>query len=286
MRVVVTGYNGFIGRALVEKILNRCWSVTAIGRRKPGNLQVLYIESDLVDGRKLNEIEWGAYDCVVHLASAGVKAAHRFWPECLATNIVGMQRLLSALSKSKAKPKLFWAGTFYEKLINDNPVLWDNPYVATKWAASESFKAWCEVYSVDATLAYFYQVYGPGDDSGNVLSYIKKSLLSGEVAKLGSGSGLRDWIYIDDVTDAICAIIERPVNFSFKTVDIGSGELHSIKEAAEIIADSLGVSQNLLDFDSKRDRHDKGIELAANLNGSIWRPKASFQSSIKLFSKL
>lgn len=288
MNTLITGYSGFIGQRLLPRLLADGHGVICAGRRPPeGTLPTgcRYYTCDLVDGTGLNELPWAEVEAVVHLASAGVKSSHRFWPECLAVNIVGLQHLLAALSRISKVQRLVVTGTFYERLVETNPVLWENPYVATKWTATQSLQAWANHFSGVTSMLHLFQVYGPGDSQGNVLSYIKSALETGKVAKLGSGRSRRDWLYIEDAVDAICHTLRLSQVDRFRAYDVGAGELHSIREAAELLADFAGKPRDLLDFDWKRDRHDTGIELAATHVIPDWTPRLDFAAGLKAFSQ-
>ena len=282
MKIVITGYSGFIGQRLVPRLLSGNHQLVFAGRRAPGGQSPgQFVRCDLADGTGLDSIQWNEVDAVIHLASAGVKSSHRFWPECLAVNIVGLQHLLSSVSTSSRVNRVIVTGTFYERIVETNPVLWDNPYVATKWTASQSLKAWAKHFKGNATLLHLFQIYGPGDDPGNVLTYIRTALQNNKVSKLGSGKSRRDWLHVDDAVSAILTALERPQEPSFSAYDVGSGELRSIREAAELLADNMMVSRELLDFDWKRDRHDVGIELVATNIMPEWTPSFSFSEGLK-----
>ncbi|MCS6244884.1 MAG: NAD(P)-dependent oxidoreductase [Opitutus sp.] len=288
MKILLTGYTGFIGSKLLAELLIAHHQVVCLGRRPPPLARSSlyeYVKCDLADNNGMEQVDWAGLDVVIHLASAGVKAAHRFWPECLATNIVGQQNLLSWVAQYKNIKKIIIAGTFYEKIVYENPVLWDNPYVATKWTASESFKAWAQHAGCISVLLHFFQVYGPGDESGNVLSYTKNSLRSGLVAKLGGGKSRRDWIYLDDAVGALMvALTNLSADPGFSAYDVGSGELHSIRETVEFMATRIGASPDLLEFDAKRDRHDAGVELAAQRFLPGWNPVYNYKAGLTQFS--
>jgi nucleoside-diphosphate-sugar epimerase len=288
MNILVTGYSGFIGQRLVPRLLTEGHTVLCAGRRPPeGDFasHSRYQACDLVDGSGLADLPWRQVDAVVHLAAAGVKSSHRFWPECLAVNIVGLQHLLTTMGRLAEVQRVVVTGTFYEKLVETNPVLWENPYVATKWTAAQSVQAWAQHFGGSTCLLQLFQAYGPGDSQGNVLSYVKGALQAGRVAKLGSGKSRRDWLHIEDAVAGICTSLQLPTQNRFNVYDVGSGELHSIREAAEQLADVMNKPRDLLDFDWKRDRHDLGIELAATQKIPGWAPRYSFGAGLQAFAQ-
>jgi nucleoside-diphosphate-sugar epimerase len=78
-------------------------------------------------------------------------------------------------------------------------------------------------------------VYGPGQRDGTKLvPYVVNSLLRGEEPRLSSGTREVDWVYVDDVVAAFLAAADAG-EAAGKTLDIGSGELVSIRSLVERI---------------------------------------------------
>ena len=268
MIVLLTGATGFIGRNVLKLLILQGSIVYAFGRQAPamgkdsGIKQ--WIEGDLESGSGLADIPWSRIDTVIHLAAAGVKAAERFWPQALAVNVTGTQRLLNVIDQMGRAPAIFIACTFYEKTIPKNPVLLENPYIATKAAASELARLFAISYSGSMVFGTFFQVYGPDDNDENVLSYAATKFRDGHVARFGSGRGLRDWIYIDDAAYTVVSSISHAKKGGFD-IDIGSGKLISIREMVEQLYD-LYPSAPPPVFDPSRDQEDTNLaEKARNL---------------------
>ena len=83
-------------------------------------------------------------------------------------------------------------------------------------------------------------VYGPGQqDRTKLVPYVISSLLRGEGPRLSSGRREVDWVYVDDVVAAFVAAAEAE-KAPGSTLDIGSGELVSIRSLVEQIAALVG----------------------------------------------
>ena len=100
--ILLTGATGFIGRHVCTLLVEKGATVLAFGRQAPvleqSSDSVRWIAGDLSSGLGLDDIPWADVDAVIHLAAAGVKASCRDWPTALAVNVVGTQRLLSAVA--------------------------------------------------------------------------------------------------------------------------------------------------------------------------------------------
>ena len=268
MRVLITGANGFIGTQLLPRLLKDGYEVIAYDLKSsfsqdrfPERIRI--ISGDLSEGEGLDQIAWEDLDAVIHLASAGVKASNRDWHDCIAVNIIGTEQLLYSMSAVDNPPLLIYPRTFYEDHINDIPGFKQNPYIITKKAGTKIVELWArDNKNVKVVFGTIFQAYGAGDDAGNVLTYTVNCLKNGISAELGSGKGLRDWIYIDDLINAFVKSLYTSGN-RIQHYDFGTGKLTSIKEIVERIAELMGCANEMLNFDSARDRNDTEIRAFA-----------------------
>jgi len=279
MRIFVTGSSGFIGQKFVQRANKFGHSVTPLGRKATSS-QATFHELDLLSSLENQRIPWDEADAVVHLAAAGAKATQRNWKECLLVNVVGTQNLLEAISLSKTTPIVWIASTFYEDEVHRIPSLMENPYIATKYTSRLLASAWARNYGGSAIFGKIFQVYGAGDNPDSVLQYACSQLAKKRVAKFGSGVGLRDWITVEDVADAILASL-LAAQGGIQCFDIGTGDLASIREVIEKLADLSGSPRSLLEFDSSRDKLDKNVQSKAKLLPAGWKPALSLDEGLK-----
>jgi nucleoside-diphosphate-sugar epimerase len=297
MRVFVTGASGFVGRRLVEMLLEAGHAVIAHDLRLAAEVDIVdnvpqgsespslkVVAGDLVKAEGLESV--GECDAVVHLAAAGVKASSRQWELCTSVNVTGTQALLSVIGRCPDPPVLFFPRTFYQDHLTEVPALWENPYIATKEAATRLVERWMAQDRPDARIVIgtFFQAYGPGDDPNNLVNYAIRRLKAGEPAQFGSGTALRDWIYVDDLVDAVVASIQnirgagRPHALR---CDIGTGHGYSALEVVGKIAHLLGVEAKA-SFDSSKDRSDSGISAAAKSLAPDWQPRYPLEAGLRL----
>ena len=285
MRVLVTGASGFIGNHLLPRLLDEGHDVIAYDL-KPTISQnhscehMRIMTGDLSSGEGLDQIVWEEVDSVVHLAASGVKASRRSWSECISVNIVGTERLIRAMSSVSAPPLLVYPRSFYEDHLNEFPNLEKNPYVVTKKAGTKIVELWArDNENARVVFGTIFQAYGADDDPGNVLTYTVNCLRNGVTAELGSGNGLRDWIYIYDLVDAFVKTLSLSGN-RIQYYDFGTGKLTSIKEVVKTLAQLLEKPLNLLNFDPERDKGD--VELKAKANNFVpgWKPHFSMKEGL------
>ncbi|CQD22800.1 NAD dependent epimerase/dehydratase [Mycobacterium europaeum] len=115
-----------------------------------------------------------------------------------------------------------------------------NVYAATKLAQEHLLAAWTAAHDTNVSVLRLQNVYGPGQSLTN--SYTGIVALFARLAREGQslevyedGRIVRDFVYIDDVVDALYAAVRRPANES-RRVDIGSGNGTTIHELANKVA--------------------------------------------------
>lgn len=267
-RVLITGISGFVGQKLAARSLEAGHSVIGVDLRA-GDFDFArhpdfqFCTADLTDAVSARDLPLDDLDILYHLAAAGVKAATRHWPLCLRVNVMGtanlMQALIQRVHQGQSVPRIIYTKSYYEDHIETIPAFQENPYVLSKVAATRWIEALSVVYPQSITIAKVFQVYGPGDDPNNVLSYAARTLKAGEKATFGSGNSLRDWIYIEDFIQGLIAC-GADYGQGLHRFDLGSGERQSIREMVEQIAEICGADGTLLEFDPSRDRGDTEIE--------------------------
>jgi nucleoside-diphosphate-sugar epimerase len=279
--IFLTGATGFLGNALLKRLLDSGESVYVLSRSPlPEQAGCTQVRGDITQDAWVDRIPWTEIGTVFHLAAAGVKASRRSWAETLEVNVVGTQRLLNILiSRAAQAPQLIATGTFYEDSLATNLALRENPYISTKAAAAKLVLNWSKIYKGPVRLAKVFQCYGPGDDPGSVLSYAARNLMAGTSATFGSGLGQRDWIHLNDAVSALVAC-SFDNSGGVARYDIGTGELHSLREAIETLKD-LSASTSELTFDPAKDRPDVGIALKARSLPPAWQPSMTFTQGLK-----
>jgi dTDP-L-rhamnose 4-epimerase len=115
-----------------------------------------------------------------------------------------------------------------------------NIYAATKLAQEHILKAWTLAHGCALSILRFQNVYGVGQSLDNpytgVLSIFTRQALEGATINVyEDGAIIRDFVYVDDVADAVLASMATPPA-THQTVDIGSGRSTTILEVARLIA--------------------------------------------------
>jgi nucleoside-diphosphate-sugar epimerase len=136
-----------------------------------------------------------------------------------------------------------------------------SPYAITKWAGGAYARMFHALYQLPIVILRLFMVYGPAQqDLQKLIPYAIRSMLDGEAPLLMSGTRPVDWIYVDDVVEALLAAAQAP-HVEGKTIDIGSGRLVTVRNVVERLAQftGCGIAPR---FGAKPDRMFEQVRVA------------------------
>jgi nucleoside-diphosphate-sugar epimerase len=234
-RVLVTGASGFVGGRLLPRLLAEGFDVHAVSRAPRRDDRVRWHEADLADPDATRRLILDASpDVVYHLASrvTGSREPQEVLPTLEANLASAVGVLLGALEHGSRRVVL--TGSMEEVGGGAAP---GSPYAAAKLAASGYARMFHAVYGLSVVNLRVFMVYGPDQpDTSKLVPYTITSLLGGKAPELGAGTRPVDWVYVDDVVDALVAAASSRLGDDGAPIDIGSGELRTIRELVEEIA--------------------------------------------------
>jgi len=147
-------------------------------------------------------------------------------------NLIATVNVLVAASRAGAA-RVVLAGSMEEPRADEPQAVPGSPYAASKWAASGYARMFHALYGLPVTVLRIFMTYGPAQrDVRKVLPYVILSALRGESPELGSGARPVDWIYVEDVVEAIEAACAAP-GAAGRSLDVGSGALVTVREVVE-----------------------------------------------------
>lgn len=243
MKILVTGAAGFIGSALVNKLLERGDEVTGLDNHnnyydpvlKESRLKLVsdhknynHCRIDISDFTSLNKLVCEkSYDCIVNLAAqAGVRYSLKNPHAYIESNIVGFANILETCRKNSVKhlvyassSSVYGANTkipFSTKHNVDHPL---SIYAASKKSNELMAHAYSHLYQIATTGLRFFTVYGPWGRPDMALFLFTESILKGKkISVYNQGNHLRDFTYIDDIIDGIELVIDNPARSNSKWI--------------------------------------------------------------------
>jgi UDP-glucuronate 4-epimerase len=250
-RILITGINGFIGRAFARRQERPGWEVW--GTDCSAHSEVIpaerYLPIDLADPRaRARLVELPEMDWILHAGGVSGFMVETDFPERIfEINVAGTMPILE-LAREKRCRRLVLCSTAMvygpEKrdrdLTEDDYAMPMSVYGASKVAVEGLMSGYVGQFGIDAIALRFTHVYGPGRTTQCFVRDMLLSAAAGEVCRVGHASGsLRQYVHIADVCDSIerAFTAERVQSRVF---NISAGENHTLGEVADIVREVVG----------------------------------------------
>ncbi len=242
-RVLVTGSTGFIGRALCQALLALGANVHGLARAADrSSTGVTPWNVDLRDAARVDQVYAEIRPTYVFHLAAQVTARQE--PDLIRSmlehNLLGSVNLLLAAVHNPCR-RIVIAGSAEEPLGEIRRAAPASPYTAAKTAAGIYARMFNRVYNLPVVIARPFLTYGPGQDVTKLIPYTILKLLGGESPRLASGGRLCDFVHLTDVVRGMLwSAIQSGIEG--QTLDLGSGQVISIRAAVEMVAQLIGAA--------------------------------------------
>lgn len=290
MKIIVTGYAGFIGSTLTRQLIDAGHKVVGLDchtyAARPEYVKEILTDDDqrfelalcdLRDQYTLNTlIEEIEPDQVYHLAAESHVCRSIEGPRDFATtNFMGTFNLLEALRRINFKGRMVHVSTdeaFGELQPGERPFTEltptdpRSPYSASKAASDLMVRAYVRTYGMDCVVTRCTNNYGPNQHEEKLIPRAIQRFLRNEAMTIhGNGSHIRDWIFVEDHCKALQVAMRRGVTGDLYC--IGSGlELPNIEVVKRVAAAVEAVTGNRVDMklnftnDRPTDDHRYAVE--------------------------
>jgi len=245
--VIVTGGAGFIGSQLVKRITRYGATVFVIDNFSTGrkdNLRGIgckIVESNV---RLINDLKLCDIDLIFHLGAPSSDVLFRENPtQCLLDTINGFAKVLKFAREHQVKKLIYSSsssvyGRTPPPQSETSPTLATNLYGAAKLICENVANCISEVKSIGLRI---FAGYGPGEKHkgkiASVITLFLNQILNGEKPIVyGNGRQRRDFVYIDDIVDAL---IESAKTNIEGVVNIGTGRSYSFIEVLNLLMELL-----------------------------------------------
>jgi dTDP-glucose 4,6-dehydratase len=320
LRFLVTGGAGFIGSAVVRKLIGETEHEVCVVDKLTyaGNLASLepvsrsnryrFEQADIGDASRMKAIFADFQpDIVMHLAAESHVDRSIDGPAAfIETNVVGSFTLLQeALRHFRALPEERKARFRFHHISTDEVFgsLGDegffredtayqpnSPYSASKAASDHLVRAWHHTYGLPVVMTNCSNNYGPYHFPEKLIPLMIINALEGKPLPVyGNGLNVRDWLYVDDHADALLTVATTGKLGESYNIG-GHNEKTNIEVVKTICAlldelrpDPKGSRERLISYVTDRPGHDARYAIDAGKIGRElgWTPKETFETGLR-----
>jgi nucleoside-diphosphate-sugar epimerase len=290
---LITGSTGFVGSHVLKRLLTEGHDVTAIVRSQSDRTRIKNVQNDIdileFDLRNLDdsapEITGRHFDVCLHLAWYAEPGMYLHSHENVAS-LSSTLNLASLLARSGCQ-RFVGTGTCFEYdpdsgfLSESSPLKPDSLYAACKTAASVGLEKLSNDSDMQTAWVRLFYQYGPFEDQRRLVPAIISSMINGQKTKTTEGAQIRDFLHIEDVASAICAVGASAIAGS---VNIGSSRPITVREIVHTIGKITG-QEDLIEFGALPYRESDPMFVCANnqrlLEHTDWQQQYDLDSGLR-----
>ena len=306
MNVLVTGGAGFIGRAVVKRLLEDRHKVYVLDNLSNGSKDNLIefedctgfkglIVGDIRDEGQLNRIFKRNIDICVHMAAqVNVQASIDHPEENYDINVNGTFRIMESARKTNTKVVLVSTCMVYAPANTSSPIteghrtMPASPYAGSKLAAENLAGSYYYAYGLPVVILRPFNIYGPFQktnmEGGVVSIFVSRKIRGEKLPIFGQGNQTRDLMFVDDCADFIVKASYSP-EAGGEIFNAGSGKDISVNDLAMAIVKEKNMIKhvphphpqseiNKMVCDNRKSRYILG-----------WKPRISLTKGIERLEK-
>ena len=294
-KIYVAGHRGLVGSAIVRNLESKGY--TNIVKRT-------HKELDLTNQAAVYDFFEKEKPDVVVLAAAkvgGINANNTTPAEFAYENMQIQCNVINAAHVNKVKKLLFLGSTCIYPKMAPQPIPEDalltgplevtnEAYAIAKISGLEMCKFYKRQYGDDFISCMPTNLYGPHDNYDLAGSHVMPAMIrkfhdakvngAKSVELWGTGSPLREFLYVDDMADACVFLLE---NYSGEQhVNIGTGKEVTIKELAETVKKTVGYEGEIVWNSAMPDGTPRKLTDVTKLHNLGWTHKVELEEGVKL----
>jgi nucleoside-diphosphate-sugar epimerase len=281
MKILITGYSGFIGSYLLKKLQQADHELL---------LADIANGTDICDWeqvKKFNDV-----DVIVHLANLSfVPASYEQPKKFYETNYLSTLNMLELCRLNGARLIFFSSYMYghpqYQPIDENHPIQAFNPYSQTKVICESLCEGYNRDFKVPITIFRPFNIYGRGQNPDFLIPSIIQQAKAGKIV-INDDRPKRDYIHVDDIIDAVMTSIEiKSVDSILRKYNLGTGISHSVKEIVEMVQ---GLFESKIEYLCTHEIRPNDVldtvaditKIETDLN---WKPKISIQAGLRKMVK-
>lgn len=251
--------------------------------------------------RSFYETEKPQYVFVAAAKVGGIHANNVYRAEFLYDNLMIQNNLIHFAYESGVKKLLFLGSSCIYPKLAEQPLKEDyllsgylestnEPYAIAKITGIKMCEAYRDQYGCNFISAMPTNLYGPNDNYHPENSHVLPALIrkfheakassKEEVEVWGDGTPMREFLYADDLANALVYLMENYNEKQF--VNVGFGSDVTIKELAETVAKVVGFDGGMKYDSSKPNGTPRKLMDSSRLFSTGWKPKTNLEEGIRL----
>lgn len=303
MQTLITGAAGFLGSALANRLAAEGVTVRGVDDLSTGDPGVLspevhFTRGDVNDRPKLWTLLQDI-DCVYHLAARVLVPESVLYPrEYNQVNVGGTVSLMEAMRDVGVRRVVFISsGAIYGDQKQPQPVKETaspnprSPYAVSKLAAEYYVQTIGALWGIETVCLRVFNAYGTGQHlppvhAPVIPNFLRQAALNGTLVVAGDGSQTRDYVYIDDVVNAMIAAATAP-DLNHQVINVGSGVATSVRDLVRLVLETTGGKPEVV----YNPRSEGGpAHLCADLTRASqklgYQPRVSLEEGLRLTYEL
>ncbi len=254
--VLITGGAGFIGSTLARTLVERGDSVTvfdnlSVGRRESLPSGLAFVQGDVTDLAALLRAMKGQHTVVHFAARVAIRSSFDFAVQDTHTNVVGTAAVMQAARQcgvarvvAASSMAVYADSTTPTPIDEQHPTRPLSPYGISKLALEQLVHGMAEGGGMTSVVLRFFNTYGVGQALSpyvGAVTIFTHKLRDGErPVVFGDGEQCRDFVHVNDVTQAVVRAVDSDV--SGVTLNVGTGIATSVNQVLTIVQQALGTS--------------------------------------------
>ncbi len=293
-RVYVAGHQGLVGGAILRRLRAEGFA-NLVTREYPG--------LDLTQPDAVRKFFARTRPAYVFLAAAkvgGIAANDKYPADFIRENLLIQTIVIDAAYRHDVRKLLFLGSSCIYPKHAPQPMSEDHlltglleptnsAYAIAKIAGLEMCAAYRQQYGFNAIALMPTNLYGPGDNFDLETSHVLPALIrkmheakrrgADQVTIWGTGRARREFLYVDDLADAVLFLMR---NYDGeRIINVGIGEDSAISELAELVREIVGFEGDLRYDTSKPDGAPQKLLDVSRLTQLGWRARTSLRDGIK-----
>ncbi len=292
-KIWIAGHDGMVGSAILRNLKKKKCNFITVSKKKLD----LRIQNDVRVWLEKNKPD------VIFLAAArvgGILENNNYPADFIADNLQIQTNVITSAYKTNVKNIIFLGSAciypISTKPIKETDLLsghlepTNRAYAVAKIAGIEMCRSFSQQYGLNYLSVQPNNLYGPKDNfstkSGHVIPALVKKMYDAKVNNKkkceiwGSGKPKREFLFVDDLAEALFFLFENYKQF--EPINVGSGFEITIHELALLIKDIIGYNGELVFNEKYPDGVYRKFLDSSKIKNLGWKPKVSIEEGLKL----